>query len=207
MMIAIDGPSASGKSTVAQMVAARLGYTYLDTGAMYRKVSAMALERGVSVSDPAALVKMLREEWYDTDIEDERLRSKEVTAVVSEVSAHGEVRNFLIGIQRAFAERHHIVMDGRDIGTVVLPDAGLKIYLDATAEVRAKRRAQESGRTFEEELESIKRRDHLDSTRKVGPLKRAEDAVLIDTSEMGIEEVVEKIVNLAAMAIQRLQTS
>lgn len=204
MMIAIDGPSASGKSTVAKMVASRLGYTYLDTGAMYRKTSAMALARGVSTSDPAGLVKMLREEWNDTDINDERLRSKEVTAVVSEVSAHGEVRDFLIGIQRAFAEQHDIVMDGRDIGTVVLPDAHLKIYLDATAEVRARRRALESGRNFEEELESIKRRDYLDSTRKIGPLKRAEDAILIETSEMGIEEVVERIVNLAAIAMERL---
>lgn len=204
MMIAIDGPSASGKSTVAKMVASRLGYTYLDTGAMYRKTSAMALARGVSTSDPAGLVKMLREEWNDTDINDERLRSKDVTAVVSEVSAHGEVRDFLIGIQRAFAEQHDIVMDGRDIGTVVLPDAHLKIYLDATAEVRARRRALESGRNFEEELESIKRRDYLDSTRKIGPLKRAEDAILIETSEMGIEEVVERIVNLAAIAMERL---
>lgn len=203
MKIAIDGPSASGKSTVAKLVAARLGYTYLDTGAMYRKVSAMALERDIPVSDVDGIIKMLRMHWHNIEIEDARLRSEEVNMTVSEVSSHGAVRDFLIGIQREFASGNDTVMDGRDIGTVVLPDAELKIYLDATAEVRASRRVLQSGRNFEEELESIRRRDFLDSTRKIGPLKKAEDAILVDTTDIGIDETVDLIVNLARKVAER----
>lgn len=202
MVIAIDGPSASGKSTVAGKVADSLGYTYLDTGAMYRKAAAMALEFDVSVSDSKAIVAVLYKHWSSYEPKDEVLRSSEVTAIVSEVSAHKEVRDFLIDLQREFAERRDVVMDGRDIGTVVFPNAELKFYLDASAEVRARRRIIQNGRDFEVELESIRRRDQYDSTRKIGPLKRADDAVLIDTTGIGIEEVVEIIVNFVKSSQQ-----
>lgn len=197
MKIAIDGPSASGKSSVARLVAEALGFLYLDTGAMYRTVSAAALRLNVPTSSGSKLAEMLRLHWGKVSFSEEEIRTPAVTDAVSEVSAHREVRDFLIGIQREIAKSGDIVMDGRDIGTVVLPDAELKIYLDASPEVRAKRRALQSGREYEEELKSIQNRDRYDSTREIAPLKRSEDALLVDTTEMTLSETVEKIVSAA----------
>lgn len=200
MRIAVDGPSASGKSTVARLVAERLGFRYLDTGAMYRTIAALALERGADPASERDLEAVMAEVFADgklPQIEDEVIRSPEVSAVVSAVSAHVAVRKKLTEIQRNAADNGDIVMDGRDIGSVVLPDAELKIYLDASPEVRAQRRASQSGGDYDEILRAIRERDYKDMTKPVGALVRTEDAHYIDTSCMTIAEVVDSIAKLA----------
>jgi cytidylate kinase len=218
--IALDGPAASGKSAVGSAVAARLGYRFFDTGAMYRAVTWAALDRGVDVHDAEALVRMVNgariEARENAPGEPERtavfidgadatphLRSDAVEAAVSLVSRVPGVRAALVQRQRALAEEGGVVMAGRDIGTVVLPDAGLKVYLDASAAVRAERRARqisESGGDADAGALAVDlaRRDDIDSTRETSPLTAAADAVIINTDGMTVDEVVERIVELTA---------
>lgn len=204
--VAIDGPAGAGKSTIAKMLAKRLGIEYLDTGAMYRAVTAMAIDQGVSLDDPEqlevlalSLVKDGRQcegACSSLGIPDARLREEDVSASVSKVATYTPVRQALVQLQRWIATQRPLVVDGRDIGTVVLPDAEVKVYLDASPEERARRRSQQNGLSFERVLNDIKQRDLLDSTRKDSPLRRAEDAHYIDSSQMTPEEVVNEILSL-----------
>jgi cytidylate kinase len=218
-IIAIDGPAASGKSTIAAAVARKLDYLYFDTGVMYRAATWAALDRGVAVSDEAAVTKLT--ELLQIDVKppsqtDGRqydvlcdgvdvtwaIRSPEVDANVSPVSAYPGVRSALTAQQRRIGLRGHVVMVGRDIGTVVLPEAHLKIYLDASAEERAQRRYREvqvrgdQAQTYEEILENVKRRDAIDSGRATAPLKAAPDAVIIDSTSLSVEEVIARVEEL-----------
>ncbi len=206
-LVAIDGPGGSGKSTVAAALAKRLGWERLDTGAMYRAVALLALRHQVGVLDGPALAGLAREMELDVgervvlDGEDvtTEIRSEAVDAVVSPISAHPAVRAELVARQRAWAAEHQTaVVEGRDIGSVVLPDAVLKVYLDAHPEVRAARRAGQRETTLDAALSAaLARRDAADSTREHAPLHVAADALLIDSSELGVEEVVERL--LAAL--------
>lgn len=209
--IAIDGPAGSGKSTAAKEAARRLGMVYVDTGAMYRTVALACMRTGVSVSDEAAALSVLN--GIDMRIEPEQggqrifLDGKDVTAEIrtpeigkgaSEVAAFRKVRERLVEIQQELARKYPVVMDGRDIGTVVLPDAELKIYLDAGVEERARRRQGEllaQGKTEElsEVMEKIRQRDEADKTREHSPLRMADDAILLDSTGMSAEEVVQAI--------------
>lgn len=207
--IAIDGPAGAGKSTISKIVAEKLGFQYIDTGAMYRAVTYKALKLGVDLEDENAY-SFLNNTKLDVDgtkifLDDEdvstEIRSVEITTNVSTPSKIGVVRSWLVDYQRKISDSKNVVMDGRDIGTVVLPNADLKIYLDASAECRAERRRKERLEkgvdiSLEETLEEIKTRDFKDSTREISPLKKADDAVLVDSSNMTIEEVVERIINL-----------
>ncbi len=212
--IAIDGPSSAGKSTIAKKVAARLGTTYLDTGAMYRALTLSALRKGADLeSEPAILAVLDESEIHLTQVEGhqtvflndedvtETIRSTDVTKNVSVVSSHEKVRAEMVRRQQRFAEKGGIVMDGRDIGTVVLPNADLKIYLVASAEERALRRYRESiakGMTvsLEQLTEDMKARDHYDMNREASPLRKADDAVELDTTHLSIDAVVETVLNL-----------
>lgn len=216
--IAIDGPAASGKSSVGQRLAAHLNYLYFDTGAMYRAVAFLAWERSIAPDDEQRLGELARTTRIDVtpplsgssspytvqaegrDITQE-LRRPEVEAIVSAVSAHPAVRAALTVQQRRIGLAGRVVMVGRDIGTVVLPEADLKIYLDASLEERARRRYAEyraRGRavTFEDILAAMRERDHLDSTRETAPLRRAPDAIYVDTTALTLDEVVERLLNL-----------
>lgn len=216
--IAIDGPAASGKSTVGGLLADRLGYVYLDTGVMYRAVTWAALEADIAIDDEAkvtALAERLRIEILRPTVDDGRqytvltdgqdvtweIRKPEVDRGVSPVSAYGGVRAALTAQQRRMGVRGGIVMVGRDIGTVVLPDADLKVYLDATLEQRADRRYREmiargESPDFCEVLVAVRRRDEIDSGRALSPLRPAEDAAVIDTTMMTVAEVMEQLVAL-----------
>lgn len=213
--IAIDGPAASGKSTVGGRLADKLGYLYFDTGVMYRAVTWVALVRGIPIEDEAAVTKLAesllievtrptvqdgRQYTVYADGEDItwRIREPGVNRYVSPVSAYRGVRQALTRQQRRIGAAGGVVMVGRDIGSVVLPEAEVKIYLDATLEERARRRyreAQQRGtpRDYAEVLEDLKRRDHIDSTREQAPLCVAEGAVVIDSTKMTVEEVVARI--------------
>jgi len=216
--IAIDGPAASGKTTIGTLVANKIGYMCLDTGIMYRAVAFQALREGIDIADEAAVTSLA--ERIDIDIlpassQDGRqfnvmingedhtwdIRTAAVNAVVSEVSAYPGVRKAMTRQQRKIAEKGKIVMIGRDIGTVVLPDAELKIYLDASVEVRAQRRYIEDlshgkDACLEDVIESLRHRDEIDSGRSVAPLKAAEDAVIINSDNMTVYEVVEYVMEL-----------
>jgi len=210
--IAIDGPAGSGKSTVARAVAARLGFANLDTGATYRAVALAALREGVDLEDGEALSRLgrrvaLTPEGVRLDgepVPDEgELRSPEVSAAASKVSAHPPLRKVLVEAQRkaageAYRRTSGVVLEGRDIGTVVLPDAPLKVFLSASAEERAMRRARQSGRQGElgRIREAMRARDERDASREVSPLKPAPDAVVIDTTGLSLEEVVDRVVAL-----------
>ncbi|MDR2672122.1 MAG: (d)CMP kinase [Coriobacteriales bacterium] len=258
MIIALDGPAGSGKSTIAKRVASQLGFTYLDTGAMYRAVAWLALHRGINLDDGTALGRIAADEPIDFDNPSQeaqdteltgvsisgqdvttQIRTPQVDAVVSKVSAHAEVRRALVDAQRRIGAGRDVVMEGRDIATVVFPAAEVKIFLTASPEVRAARRfvqnatkddatnAQGSGAAgdtsqgnsekasfmqgnfgqdsfakgddqtrHQQMLEQINRRDKLDSERDLSPLRAATDSVIIDTSEMTIEQVCQKIVAL-----------
>jgi len=211
LLIAMDGPAGSGKSSVARAVAERLGVANLNTGSLYRAVALLALREGLDLDDGAALSRAAGSIELSPDgalvdgaaIFEEDLRSPEVSAAASKVSARPEVRRVLLGVQRRAAEAARdqggAVMEGRDIGTVVLPDAELKVFLFAAPEERARRRAVQSGREGELERirEAMKARDRQDSEREVSPLKSAPDAVILDTTELDIEEVVSVILDLA----------
>lgn len=212
IQIAIDGPASSGKSTVAKVIAKRFGYTYLDTGAMYRAATYLALQHQVAQEDSAAIVALLEQFPIsfgrnkngeqlvfvgDVDIT-HAIRENQVTSNVSWVSALAPIREKLVDLQRKIAAQGGIVMDGRDIGTVVLPDAALKIFLVASVEERALRRFKENkAKGIPTDLERLKEeialRDHKDSTRAVSPLRAADDAITFDTTGVSIEGVVEFI--------------
>jgi cytidylate kinase len=212
--VTIDGPAASGKSSLGEALAERLGYLYFDTGVMYRAVTWAALERGIPIEDEeavTALAEQLRIEVTEPTAADGRqytvladgvditwaIRTPAVDAHVSPVSTYAGVRRALVAQQRRVAAGVAVVMVGRDIGTVVLPDADLKIYLDATVEERARRRwreMEERGKEvdYRAVLESMRRRDQIDSSRDVSPLRAAEDAALLDTTHLCIDQVVEE---------------
>lgn len=211
--IAIDGPAGAGKSTIAKLIASEKGYIYLDTGAMYRALAVYALKNGVDPLDEKAVDKLVI--GVDMDIkyidgvqhiivcgEDvtSKIRENHVSKAASDISAHPSVRIKLVELQREFAKNHDVVLDGRDIGTFVLPDTPYKFYLTASAEVRAERRVKdlaERGQTvdFKTVLEEIKQRDYNDSHRQFAPLRQADDAVFIDSSEMSIDEVKDFILS------------
>lgn len=206
-IVAVDGPAGSGKSTISKIVAKEYNLTYLDTGAMYRMVALCSLENNVDLKNIDAVAEMLEE--VRIDIEGDKfilngrdvshdIRTPRVTAIVSDVAAIKEVRVKLVDLQREISRGKKVILDGRDIGTVVFPNAHLKVFLIASAEERANRRLKEYKEkgieiSFQEVLESIENRDHIDSTRKESPLKKAEDALEVDTSSKSIEEVCDKI--------------
>jgi cytidylate kinase len=211
LVIAMDGPSGSGKSSVSKGVARALGLRYLDTGAMYRAVTWWMLREGVPVEDPAAVAARAGEPELrcgtdpgdpsisvdGTDVS-RPIRTPEVTVAVSAVAAVPEVREHLVALQRQIIGAGGIVVEGRDIGTVVVPDAPVKIYLTASPEVRARRRSKElTGASVAATQADMARRDALDSTRKVDPLTRAADAVEVDTTSLALSEVITEIVQIA----------
>jgi cytidylate kinase len=217
-VIAIDGPAASGKSTLGAELARRLGYLYVDTGAMYRAATLAVLRRTISVGDERAVTGLVSEIEIDVgpptkndgrqndilvDSEDVtwEIRSPEVDRNVSQVSMYSGVRDILTRRQREIGKRGKVVMVGRDIGTVVLPDADLKIYLDASAEARARRRYLENevrgnSLSYEEILQAVKRRDRIDSTRELAPLRVAEDAIVVDSTQLNITQVFDRVFTL-----------
>lgn len=214
--IAIDGPAAAGKSTVAKLVAGRLSFVYIDTGAMYRALTRKVLDSSVSLEDGSAIREVLEDTGIELIPDDEAqrvlldgedvtdcIRSQEITKCVSLVAQHKEVREEMVKRQRLLATNGGVVMDGRDIGTHVLPDAEVKIFLSASAEVRAQRRHQENLRKglssdFEQIKADIALRDQRDSERKTAPLVKAKDAVEVDTSHLSIAEVVDTIMGIVA---------
>jgi cytidylate kinase len=206
MVIAIDGPAGAGKSTVARAVAAELGFTYLDSGAMYRCVALAGIENGADLDDAGAMAELARALRIDLDGErvglDGRdvgtaIRAPEVSEGSSRVSVHREVREALVARQRQLIEAGRYVAEGRDIGTVVSPEAPLKVYLTASAEERARRRAAQSGEDEAAVLAAQRERDERDETRAHSALRAAPDAVEIDTTGLGLDEVVARVVELA----------
>jgi cytidylate kinase len=206
MVIAIDGPAGAGKSTVARAVAAELGFTFLDSGAMYRSVALAALEGGVDPDDAAAVTALAggleialdgrRVLLGGRDVSEE-IRTPKVTAAASRVSVHPGVREAMVAQQRELIGAGSYVAEGRDIGTVVSPDSPLKVFLTASDEERARRRAAESGEDFESVLDDQRRRDARDEGREHGALRVAADAVTVDTTGLGLEAVVGRVVGLA----------
>lgn len=221
LQIALDGPAGAGKSTIAKTLAKKLGYVYIDTGAIYRAVTYRALKDGVGLEDGPALATMITEmdlrlvpsesgqRVFDgaTEVTDE-IRSSEVTNNVSFVARQPEVRDALMDLQRDLAKDGGIVMDGRDIGTHVLPHADLKVFMTATVEERARRRHEENvskgiPSDFEQLKQEIALRDKRDSEREVAPLRQADDAHFLDTTKLAIDEVVEAIEQLMNQVVKR----
>lgn len=211
LIVAIDGPAGSGKSSVARLVAARLRLPHLDTGGFYRAATLLALRAEVDPHDSESVVRVLEGVEISSrdglavigdEIVESAIREREVTAYVSQVSVHPRVREILTDKQRRWvADRGgSAVVEGRDIGTVVFPDAPVKIYLTADEDERARRRARERGEDPSAHLEAIRRRDTIDGSRPVAPLTAAADAIVVDTTDMEIGDVVETIVRLAETA-------
>ncbi|CAM4108220.1 cytidylate kinase [Bacillus manliponensis] len=219
--IAIDGPAAAGKSTVAKIVARKLSYVYIDTGAMYRTLTYAALEQGIDLENEEQLMKVTENvnitfQYNETtqlvflngqDVS-EVIRTPEVTSQVSIVAKHRLVREEMVRRQQLLAEQGGVVMDGRDIGTHVMPNAEVKIFMLASVEERAERRHLENiQKGFSSDLEKLKEeitlRDKLDSEREVSPLKKADDAVELDTTSLSIDEVVEKIMGIVIIAVAK----
>ena len=220
--IAIDGPAGAGKSTIAKRLAKELGYYYVDTGAIYRTVAYFMDLLGIAPKDTDGVTRYIDElnieiEYDETgaqhmimngmDVTDD-IRTPDISQKASLVSAQPVVREMLLDMQRDVAKKHNVIMDGRDIGTVVLPRANVKIFLTASAEIRAQRRFQElqakgSKDSYEKVLADIKKRDHQDSTREIAPLKQAKDAILVDTSDMDIEAVVTAIRAIVAEKVSK----
>lgn len=210
--IAIDGPAGAGKSTIAKAVAKQLEYIYADTGALYRSIALNAINSGTNTDDEAEINELLSNTKVEIKFIDgeqrvflnsqdvsDKIRTTEVSMMASKVSAIAAVRDFLLELQRELARENNVIMDGRDIGTVVLPQAQVKIFLTASAQCRAKRRYKDylaAGNTkesYEQILADIQQRDYNDSHRAVAPLKPAEDSVIVDTSDDTLEQSVEKI--------------
>ena len=210
--IAIDGPAGAGKSTIAKRLAKELGYYYVDTGAIYRTVAYFMDLLGIAPKDVDGVSRYIDELTIEIEYDEEGqqhmimngmdvsddIRTPDISQKSSLISAHAVVRDMLLDMQRDVAKKHNVIMDGRDIGTVVLPRANVKIFLTASAEVRAQRRfaelqAKGSKDSLEKVLAEIKQRDHQDSTREIAPLKQAKDAVLVDTSGMDVDAVVAHI--------------
>ena len=220
--IALDGPAAAGKSTLARRAAARFGLIYVDTGALYRCIGLYVLRKGIESRDEASVTKLLPEisleMRYDEDgiqrmllcgedVTDD-IRLPDVSKYASDVSAMRPVRAFLLSMQREMAEKYDVIMDGRDIGTVVLPDAGLKVFMTACASARARRRYEElKAKNIITTLEDVERemmeRDKNDSERAAAPLKAADDSVMIDTSKLSLEESFEALCDLIAERVAR----
>jgi len=218
--IAIDGPAGAGKSTIAKALAAELGYHYVDTGAIYRTVAYFLDLLGISPKDVDGVERYIDELTvkieYDEegrqhmlmngmDVTDE-IRTQDISQKASLVSAHAVVREVLLDMQRQVAREHNVIMDGRDIGTVVLPKANVKIFLTASAEVRAKRRTDEliakgQKANYEQTLKDIQQRDYQDTHRPIAPLKMARDSVKLDTSDLTIEEVIAEMKRIAGEKI------
>lgn len=213
--VAIDGPAGAGKSTLARRAAQALGFVYVDTGAIYRTVAFALLSAGVSPDDEATVARVLPElrvelQWTPDGVQHMLLGGEDVSADIrrpeisdaaSRASALGCVRAFLLETQRSVAKTNRVIMDGRDIGTVVLPDADVKIYLSASAEVRARRRwlelqAQHRPDSYEAVLQDMKERDWRDMHRSIAPLKQAEDAIAVDTSDLTLEESVQAMIQV-----------
>jgi cytidylate kinase len=211
LIVTLDGPAGTGKSTVSKEVADRLGVPRLDTGAFYRAAGLAALRAGVDLDDHQAVADVVAAISLDQDggrmyldgedVSDE-IRGEQATDASSRVSTHPEVRGLLVIYQREWVARHdnRAVVEGRDIGSVVFPEATLKVYLDASPEVRAQRRAAQTGSSSADVLEGLVDRDHRDSTRNASPLIVPDGAIVIDTSEMTIDQVVGRIVDLATGA-------
>lgn len=210
--IAIDGPAGAGKSTIAKAVAKQLEYIYVDTGALYRSIALNAINSGTNTDNEAEINELLSNTKVEIKFIDgeqrvflnsqdvsDKIRTTEVSMMASKVSAIAAVRDFLLELQRGLARENNVIMDGRDIGTVVLPQAQVKIFLTASAQCRAKRRYEDylaAGNTkesYEQILADIQQRDYNDSHRAVAPLKPAEDSVIVDTSDDTLEQSVEKI--------------
>ncbi|HDL03504.1 MAG: (d)CMP kinase [Candidatus Zixiibacteriota bacterium] len=220
-VIAIDGPAGSGKSTTAKMVAARLGFTYLDTGAMYRAVALFAIENDISPEDARALEAIAPRLVIEFKTEEEinrvflngrdvteAIRSPEVTSAVSPVSAHAGVREAMVARQREIARKGNVVAEGRDTTSVVFPEADIKVYLDASLKERARRRLIDFSRqgidsTLEEQMALLAKRDEFDSSRSNSPLTRTGDSILIDTTNLNIEEQVDKIIKLITVRLMK----
>ncbi|WP_082233977.1 (d)CMP kinase [Halobacillus massiliensis] len=216
LAIAIDGPAAAGKSTVAKKVAQQLSYIYIDTGAMYRALTLKALQADVDLNNESMLTSLLNETtielaqqedgqhvWLDGEDVTQDIRSNEVTASVSYVAQHANVRKEMVRRQQKLVEQRGVVMDGRDIGTHVIPDAEVKIFMIASVEERAARRHKENlEKGFSSDLETLKedirKRDEIDSKREAAPLVKAEDAVEVDTTSLSIEEVVDRIIAIVS---------
>ncbi len=215
--IAIDGPAASGKSTIAKIIAKKLQYIYIDTGAMYRCVAYFLVQNNIDIRDENKIISVLSNIDIALDSENrvflnseeitDYIRSDEISLATSTVSSYLAVREFLVAKQRELASKGGTILDGRDIGTVVLPNAELKIYQIASSKTRAHRRYLENikrGLEADEQkiLEEIEQRDHQDMTRKHSPLKQADDAVCVDTSTLSIEEVVDTIIKLIEQRVE-----
>ena len=224
-IIAIDGPAGSGKGTIAKALAEKIGFIRLDTGALYRCVTLEVINNNINLTDIDKIVniaKNMNVKFQKSDNENDldkvflnerdvtkSIRSAEVSKLVAEVSTIPQVRSELLKIQRNLAEHHDIIMEGRDIGTVVFPNANLKIYLDADIEERAKRRYKENqgkniNMSYEEVIENIRKRDENDKAKEIGALKKAKDSIVIDTTKLTIEEVVEKIIEIIKNKNSRL---
>ncbi len=210
-IVAIDGTAGSGKGTISNIIAKELNLTNIDTGATYRCVALATIKNNIKLEEREKIIALLDKISIDIKVDgqnqiflldgedvSEKIRSAEVTAIVSQISAIPEVRLKLVELQRKLAQGKNVIMDGRDIGTYVFPNANVKIYLDASVEKRAERRFEENklkgiNTSYEEVLENIKMRDRQDKAKEIGALKIAEDAIVIDTSNLAIEEVAEKV--------------
>ena len=207
--IAIDGPAGSGKSSVSKLAAKNLGFTSIDTGALYRAVAYYLKSNEISEENIKNALKNIDVKAKNIDGKfnvflngenvTDKIRGEEISKMTSKISKCPEVRNFLLELQRSLAKSENCVMDGRDIGTVVMPNAEIKIFLTASPETRAMRRFNQLGRAvpFENILEDLKKRDYQDTHREIAPLKMASDAILIDNSDISLEQTVEKICDIA----------
>lgn len=209
MIIAVDGPAGAGKSTISKLIAKKLNINYIDTGAMYRAVTYKCLSEGVDVKNEAAVIEVAKRTdidfrdnniYLDSKVVNEEIRTREVSANVSDVAKIREVRYLMVDVQREIGTRNDVILDGRDIGSYVFPNADYKFFLVATPEERGRRRYKELCEkgfegTLEEIIKDIEKRDEIDSNREFAPLKKADDAIEIDTTGLGIDEVVETVVS------------
>ncbi|MFU2418502.1 (d)CMP kinase [Peptacetobacter hiranonis] len=209
MIIAVDGPAGAGKSTISKLIAKKLNINYIDTGAMYRAVTYKCLSEGVDVKNEEAVIEVAKRTdidfrdnniYLDSKVVNEEIRTREVSANVSDVAKIKEVRYLMVDVQREIGTRNDVILDGRDIGSYVFPNADYKFFLVATPEERGRRRYKELCEkgfegTLEEIIKDIEKRDEIDSNREFAPLKKADDAIEIDTTGLGIDEVVEAVVS------------